>query len=122
MVDRILKAPVNLYFDVTPIGRILNKFSKDLSVIEGTLVYEVGSTYIQLYSLISIFGVAAFTVPWIITIFPVLLLVLIWLYKQSIAATKEMSRIESVTRSPLLSYLSEVINGNPTIRAFHKER
>ena len=34
MVDKILQAPVNLYFDVTPIGRILNKFSKDLNGLE----------------------------------------------------------------------------------------
>ena len=34
MIERVLKAPVNLYFDVTPIGRILNKFSKDLNATE----------------------------------------------------------------------------------------
>ena len=30
MIDKVVHAPVNLYFDVTPIGRIMNKFSKDL--------------------------------------------------------------------------------------------
>ena len=30
MVERILNAPINLYFDTTPIGRILNRFTKDL--------------------------------------------------------------------------------------------
>lgn len=34
MIKKVLNAPINLYFDVTPIGRILNKFSKDLSVLE----------------------------------------------------------------------------------------
>ena len=34
MIDKILHAPVNLYFDVTPVGRILNKFSKDLNGLE----------------------------------------------------------------------------------------
>ena len=34
MIKRVLGAPINLYYDVTPTGRILNKFSKDLSVIE----------------------------------------------------------------------------------------
>lgn len=39
MFDSVLKAPINLYFDTTPIGRILNRFSKDLSVIESQLVF-----------------------------------------------------------------------------------
>ena len=34
MIKKVLNAPINLFFDVTPIGRILNKFSKDLSVLE----------------------------------------------------------------------------------------
>lgn len=34
MLVRVMNAPINLYFDVTPIGRILNRFSKDLSVME----------------------------------------------------------------------------------------
>jgi ABC-type multidrug transport system fused ATPase/permease subunit len=34
MIDKILHAPANLYFDVTPVGRILNKFSKDLKGLE----------------------------------------------------------------------------------------
>ena len=121
MVDRVMKAPINLYFDTTPLGRVLNRFSKDLSVIESTMVFEIGTGYVNFYNLLSIFGVAAFVVPWILLIFPIILLFAIWLYKHSIAASKETARIESVTRSPLLSYLSEVINGNSTIRAFNKE-
>jgi hypothetical protein len=30
MIDQTLKAPINLYFDTTPTGRIMNRFSKDL--------------------------------------------------------------------------------------------
>ena len=39
MIKSVMNAPINLYFDVTPIGRILNKFSKDLSVIEMQLAW-----------------------------------------------------------------------------------
>jgi ABC-type multidrug transport system fused ATPase/permease subunit len=34
MIDKVFHAPVNLYFDTTPIGRILNRFSKDLNTME----------------------------------------------------------------------------------------
>ena len=111
MIARVIQAPVNNYFDITPLGRLLNRFSKDLSVIETTLVFEIGTGYVNFYNLCSVFAIAAFVVPWILLLFPVILLITIWLYRASIAATKETSRIESVTRSPLLSYLSEVLNG-----------
>jgi len=34
MIMQVLRAPINLFFDVTPTGRILNKFTKDLNTIE----------------------------------------------------------------------------------------
>ena len=39
MIKNVLHAPVNLYFDTTPIGRILNKFSKDLNMLENEFCY-----------------------------------------------------------------------------------
>ena len=81
MVDRVMKAPVNIYFDTTPLGRVLNRFSKDLSVVETTMVYEIGTGYVNFYNLLSIFAVAAFAVPWILLFVPVVLIVAIWLYK-----------------------------------------
>ena len=81
MVERVMKAPVNIYFDTTPLGRVLNRFSKDLSVVESTMVYEIGTGYVNFYNLLSIFAVAAFAVPWILLFVPVVLFVAIWLYK-----------------------------------------
>ena len=39
MLRNIFEAPVNLYFDQTPIGRILNRFSKDLNVLDTQLPF-----------------------------------------------------------------------------------
>src|SRR5437016_891498 len=38
MFSRIIRAPVNLFFDRVPIGRLLNRFSKDLGAVDGQLV------------------------------------------------------------------------------------
>jgi hypothetical protein len=35
MLDRVMAAPINLYFDVTPIGSIQTRFGKDLGAVEG---------------------------------------------------------------------------------------
>jgi len=122
MVDSVLSAPVNLYFDTTPTGRILNRFSKDLSVIEVMLVYLIGTFYVNLYLLISIFVVSVLVVYWIAAIFPIITALVIYLFKRVIDATKEVARIESVTKSPLLSLLSETLNGSSTIRAFGRRQ
>ena len=41
MLSKVLNAPINLYFDVTPIGKILNRFSKDLDVLEMQLLFTL---------------------------------------------------------------------------------
>ena len=44
MIERVVNAPVNLYFDVTPVGRILNKFSKDLNGLETQTGWMMSAT------------------------------------------------------------------------------
>ena len=73
------------------------------------------------YLLISIVIIAIWVVPWVAIIFPVMLICVIVLYKLAIDATKEVSRIESVSKSPLLAFLSETISGSSTIRAFSRQ-
>ena len=109
MIDKIMNAPINLYFDTTPIGRILNRFSKDLSVLDLNCVFILGTFYVNLYQLISTIVISIVIVPWISFYFPIMFIIVLWLYKKSISATKEVSRIESVTKSPLLSFLSETL-------------
>ena len=43
MLSKVFNAPINLYFEVTPIGRILNRFSRDLSEVEFELAVDVGN-------------------------------------------------------------------------------
>jgi ATP-binding cassette subfamily C (CFTR/MRP) protein 1 len=83
--------------------------------------YSVGGLYVATYLLISIVVIAIWVVPWVAIIFPVMLICVIVLYKLAIDATKEVSRIESVSKSPLLAFLSETISGSSTIRAFSRQ-
>jgi len=121
MVDRVLDAPINLYFDQTPTGRILNKFSKDLGVLDLNLIFISGTFYNSVYSLLAIIIISIIIVPWIALFFPIIFIIVMKLYKHSIDATKEVKRIESVTKSPLLAYLQETLSGTSTIRAFKKK-
>jgi len=121
MIQKVLNAPINLYFDVTPIGRILNKFSKDLSMIELQLGWQIGSTFVCFFMALTIIIMSVIVVQWILLILPVLLFISAKIYRHSINAYRETTRIESLTKSPLLSFLSESCMGAPTIRAFGKQ-
>lgn len=120
MIKYVLNAPINLYFDTTPTGRILNKFSKDLSALETMLVYQIGTFYVAVYSTLSILIISIYVVWWVVFFVPVIFFLVYKVFIRSIAGVKDVTRVESVTKSPLLSFLGETINGASTIRAYEK--
>ena len=62
MIRRVLEAPINLFFDVTPVGRIMNKFSKDLSSIESQQGGLMNLLMTSGYRLIQVFAVSVYAV------------------------------------------------------------
>lgn len=118
MINRVIEAPVNLYFDVTPAGRIMNKFSKDLDSIESTQGGMLSMIMGNFFRLIQVFAVAIFAVYWIGAILPIIFMLAFCLVIKVVPAIRETVRLSSTTKSPLLSYLGETISGSTTIRAF----
>ena len=103
MLTRVLNAPINLYFDVTPIGRVLNRFSKDLQKVETDLSYVLGSTMACFYITIATLIVACIAVPWILFILPLFTYAIVKVYVYSIQAFRETTRLGMVAKSPILS-------------------
>ena len=84
MLHKVVNAPINLYFDVTPIGRILNRFSKDLSVIETQLLWPLGGFLAMIYQAAAVIIVATIVVKWVLVLLPFLIYLVVKLYKSSI--------------------------------------
>jgi len=120
MLSKVFNAPINLYFDITPIGRILNKFSKDLTGIEREFGWEVGNFLAVFYQAIAILIVAVIVVKWILILLPILAYICFRLYTNSILSFRETTRLESLTKSPLLSNFGETFIGTSTIRTFSR--
>jgi len=121
MLARVVHAPVNLYFDITPLGRILNKFSKDLNNIETQMGWLMGAMLLNSYSLVQVFVVAIYAVWWVGIIIPFMVIFSGLLVANSAKAIKETARLQNTTKSPILSALSESIQGASTIRAFNRQ-
>ena len=90
MIDRVLNAPINLYFDTTPIGRIINRFTKDMSLLETVILYVLGTTLSTLYQLLAVMLMAVMVIPWIGLFFPIVAMILYSFYKNAICVKKEV--------------------------------
>jgi len=121
MIGYVFRAPINLFFDVTPIGKILNRFSKDLAVIDEQIYFNFGGFLMFLWQAITCLVVASIAVPPILAVIAVFLVIAVCLFVYSMKAYKDCYRIESVTMSPILSFFQETFNGGSVIRAFGKE-
>lgn len=120
MIYHILRAPINLYFDTTPLGRIMNRFSTDLNLIEvDGLRYRVESVMSLGSSVTYTLIVAIFAIPQLVFVFPIMICLLWCLISSSTSAISETVRLEATMKSKVLGYLTETISGCSTIRAFH---
>jgi len=93
MIASVFNAPINLYFDMTPVGRILNRFSKDLMTIEMFMPYIIGFTYNTIYQLIFTMVLAGIAVPYVLCSLPVVVFFIGWVFIYSISAAKEVNRV-----------------------------
>lgn len=120
MFNSILKTPVR-FFDINPIGRILNRFSKDIGQLDSLLPWTFVD-FIQVFlQIIGVIAVAASVIPWILIPVLPLLICFLFLRRYFLRTSRDVKRIESTTRSPVFSHLSSSLQGLWTIRAFKAE-
>jgi ATP-binding cassette subfamily C (CFTR/MRP) protein 1 len=117
-MERLLRAPTNLFFDVQPVGRLINRFSKDLELVDSML--PVYSSEFLLYTF-----QFAFTIILAIVVTPYFIAVIVpivcyFLYIQTFfrPTSRELKRLEGTTRSPIFSNFGETLAGIQTIRAY----
>ncbi|KAM9674362.1 ATP-binding cassette sub-family C member 4-like isoform 1-T1 [Dama dama] len=121
MLESILRSPV-LFFHRNPIGRILNRFSKDIGHMDDLLPLTF-LDFIQTFLLmISMVGVMVAAVPW--TAIPVIPLgtVFFFLRRYFLETSRDVKRLECTTRSPVFSHLASSLRGLWTIRAYKAEQ
>ncbi|XP_024046310.1 ABC transporter C family member 2 isoform X2 [Citrus clementina] len=117
MLHSILRAPM-VFFHTNPLGRIINRFAKDLGDIDRNVAVFVNMFMGQVSQLLSTFvliGIVSTMSLW--AIMPLLVLFYAaYLYYQSTA--REVKRLDSITRSPVYAQFGEALNGLSTIRAY----
>ncbi|XP_068428332.1 ATP-binding cassette sub-family C member 4-like [Clinocottus analis] len=117
MFNAILRTPVH-FFDINPIGRILNRFSKDIGYLDSLLPWTFVDFIQVMLQVIGVIAVAAVIIPWILIPVVPLLAVFLFLRCYFLQTSRDIKRLESTTRSPVFSHLSSSLQGLSTIRAF----
>ena len=117
LLSSILRAPMS-FFDTTPSGRILSRFSKDMHTIDQELTdYLDFVLFIGISVLVTVVTIAYVT-PW----FTLALVPLGYFYVTILNyfrdVSRETKRLESLSRSPVYSHFSETLGGLSTIRAY----
>ncbi|KAF5294186.1 hypothetical protein FQR65_LT10897 [Abscondita terminalis] len=109
------------FFNANPTGRILNRFSRDLGIIDDYLPF-VTDDVIEIALIL--FGTIALTATvnvWFLLPSFFLLTVFYFLRVVFLYTSRSVKRIEGITRSPIFNHLSASINGLTTVRAFSAE-
>ncbi|ORX49049.1 P-loop containing nucleoside triphosphate hydrolase protein [Hesseltinella vesiculosa] len=121
MLARVLRAPLR-FFDTTPVGRILNRFAKDIETIDSSIPNDFTNFLINWIQVASSIVVVGFVIPMFAVPMIIVALVNIAVGVMFVYTSRELRRMDSVSRSPLFSHFTETIVGITTIRAFGATR
>ncbi|NXL30014.1 MRP7 protein, partial [Glaucidium brasilianum] len=116
LLQRALKATVT-FFDTTPTGRILNRFSSDLYCVDDSLPFILNIFLANMYGLLGMLVIITYGLPWTgLVLFP--LAVLYFSIQRYYRRTsRELKRLYSITLSPIYTHFSETLSGLSSIRA-----
>ena len=120
MLEHVARAPI-LFFDSNPLGRIINRFSKDASLVDGTLPLQIIVCFGILWQCTMLIYMTVSVYPYMGFIVLVLVGLMLLIRKISLTSTMDCLRIDAITRSPINSMFSASLNGLMTIRAYQKE-
>lgn len=119
-LERVIHAPTQ-FFDTTPVGRIINRFSKDTESIDSALI---GSLKAFLGCFIQVFGIlillSIITPLFLVPLVPILV-IYFFIQQYYRHTSRELKRLGSIARSPLFAHFSETLTGTSTIRAYAEQ-
>ena len=120
MVYKLLRAPINLFHDLVPIGQILNRLTKDIDLVQTIIVIVTAFLKSLICLFVSIYICYMFN-SIILILSPILLIISILLTNYYIGAGRNLTRLHRVSYSPIITILSESIKGVELIRSANVE-
>lgn len=102
-------------------GRILNRLSKDQACIDELLPNTAQSTLENLVGCVGSIAMIAVLIPWFLLALPPFVGILFYFQRRYTAVSRELKRIDGVSRSPVFVHFTETLQGVASVRAYGAE-
>ncbi|CAF4697955.1 unnamed protein product [Rotaria socialis] len=120
MLQRIIRCPIN-FFDMNPLGRIFNRFTKDVMIMDDSLpsyFFDCLQGFFQILGTVALVG---WLNPWSLIPTAIAAACLLFVRYRFAQCSRDLKRLEGVTRSPVYSHLVSTTKGLKIIRSYHAE-
>ena len=117
MLYRILRSPMT-FFDTTPIGRVVNRFARDVDVVDSSIPTGLRNVIDHLLQVSTTMIMIAIVTPYFLIVLIPIFVLYYFVQRFYIPTSRQVRRLESTTRSPIYSHFSESLSGVNTIRAY----
>ncbi|KPM46020.1 Metal resistance protein YCF1 [Neonectria ditissima] len=122
MANAIFRSPMS-FFDTTPAGRILNRFSSsDIYRVDEVLARTFNMLFVNVARSGFTLAVISVSTPAFIALIVPLSLTYYWIQRYYLRTSRELKRLDSVSRSPIYAHFQESLGGISTIRAFRQQQ
>ncbi|XP_033956822.1 ATP-binding cassette sub-family C member 2 [Pseudochaenichthys georgianus] len=122
LLNNILRVPM-VFYDTTPIGRVVNRFAKDIFTVDEAIPQSFRSWLMCVLGVLGTLFVICLATPFFTIIIIPLALVYYFVQRFYVASSRQLRRLDSVSCSPIYSHFSETVSGLSVIRAYgHQER
>ncbi|XP_053403770.1 ATP-binding cassette sub-family C member 5-like isoform X1 [Mercenaria mercenaria] len=116
---KMMASPMK-FFDTTPVGRIINRFSSDLDEIDVRLPATSEMFLQNMLMILFAIGIIAYVSPWFLIALVPLVLCFLALDVVFTSGVRELMRMNSITKSPVISHVTATVQGISTVHAYGK--
>ncbi|KAG0577462.1 hypothetical protein KC19_5G158000 [Ceratodon purpureus] len=121
MAERVLRSP-QLFFDQNPVGRIVNRFSKDQSLVDEILPSTAQTCLENFTGCLGSIAIMAILIPWFLLCLPPFVLIFLYVQRRYVTVSRELKRLDGLSRSPMYAHFSQTLQGIASVRAFGAEK
>ncbi|PWA29910.1 hypothetical protein CCH79_00018944, partial [Gambusia affinis] len=116
----VLRSPMS-FFEKTPSGNLVNRFAKEMDTIDSVIPSIIKMFMGSLFNVLGSCVIILFATPFVAIIIPFLGLLYFFVQRFYVATSRQLKRLESVSRSPIYTHFNETLLGTSVIRAFGEQ-